>query len=79
MESLELNRMVLLDAVPTNAETWFQARAFRLAAARGVLGSSRTVIPSCDEHSLPDTALSLPPGQFVTGGEGVMVVVAEDP
>jgi hypothetical protein len=37
-ESLELNRLVLLDDVPANAETWAQARAFRLAAARGVRG-----------------------------------------
>ncbi|MFF3982341.1 hypothetical protein [Streptomyces sp. NPDC001828] len=37
-ESLALNRLVLLDDVPANAETWAQARAFRLAAARGVRG-----------------------------------------
>ncbi|WP_247465837.1 Mom family adenine methylcarbamoylation protein [Streptomyces sp. XM83C] len=37
-ESLELNRLVLLDEVPANAETWAQARVFRLAAARGVRG-----------------------------------------
>ncbi|MFD5754914.1 hypothetical protein ACFWIZ_06600 [Streptomyces sp. NPDC127044] len=41
-ESLELNRLVLLDDVPANAETWAQARVFRLASA----GSSRTAIPS---------------------------------
>jgi hypothetical protein len=34
-ESLELNRLVLLDDVPANAETWAQARMFRMAAARG--------------------------------------------
>ncbi|WP_455712009.1 Mom family adenine methylcarbamoylation protein [Streptomyces canus] len=38
VEALELNRLVLLDEVPANAETWLQARAFRLAAARGVRG-----------------------------------------
>ncbi|MFF4755231.1 Mom family adenine methylcarbamoylation protein [Streptomyces sp. NPDC002514] len=37
-ESLELNRLVLLDGVPANAETWTQACVFRLAAARGVRG-----------------------------------------
>ncbi|MEU0899803.1 hypothetical protein [Streptomyces massasporeus] len=37
-ESLELNRLVLLDEIPANAETWAQACAFRLAAARGVRG-----------------------------------------
>ena len=35
---MELNRLVLLDEVPANAETWAQACAFRLAAARGVRG-----------------------------------------
>lgn len=29
---------MLLDDVPANAETWAQARAFRLAAARGIRG-----------------------------------------
>lgn len=37
-ESLELNRLVLLDEVPANTETWFQARASRLAAAQGIRG-----------------------------------------
>lgn len=37
-ESLELARMVLLDEVPANAETWFLAHAFRLAARSGLLG-----------------------------------------
>ena len=37
-ESLELARFVLLDEVPANAETWFLARVFELAAAQGVAG-----------------------------------------
>ena len=37
-ESLELGRFVLLDAVPANAESWFLARAFELAATEGVRG-----------------------------------------
>jgi hypothetical protein len=37
-ESLELSRLVLLDEVPANAETWFLAHAFRLAARCGVRG-----------------------------------------
>ena len=37
-ESLELGRFVLADAVPSNAESWFLARAFRLAAVEGVRG-----------------------------------------
>lgn len=37
-ESLELGRFVLLDRVPANAESWFLARAFELAASDGVRG-----------------------------------------
>ena len=37
-ESLELSRLVLLDEVPANAESWFCARVFRLAAEAGVRG-----------------------------------------
>jgi hypothetical protein len=38
VESMELSRFVLLDKVPANAETWFLAQAFRLAALQGVRG-----------------------------------------
>ncbi len=37
-QSLELGRFVLLDQVPSNAETWFLARVFTLAAGEGVRG-----------------------------------------
>lgn len=37
-ESLELGRLVLLDEVPANAESWFLTRAFELAAVAGVRG-----------------------------------------
>ncbi|MEU0529172.1 hypothetical protein [Amycolatopsis tolypomycina] len=37
-ESLDLNRMVLRDSVPANGESWFAARALRLAAEHGVRG-----------------------------------------
>ncbi len=37
-ESLELSRLVLLDTVPANGESWFCARVFRLVADRGVRG-----------------------------------------
>lgn len=37
-ESLELGRLVLTDAVPANAESWFLTRVWRQAAARGVRG-----------------------------------------
>jgi hypothetical protein len=38
VESLELSRLVLLDEVPANGESWFSAAAFRLAAEHGVRG-----------------------------------------
>jgi hypothetical protein len=37
-QSLEWSRLVLVDEVPGNAESWFATRALRLAAAEGVLG-----------------------------------------
>jgi hypothetical protein len=37
-ESLDFNRLVLLDEIPANAESWFCARAFQSAAADGVRG-----------------------------------------
>lgn len=37
-QSLELNRLVLLTSVLANAETWFTARALRLAAEAGIRG-----------------------------------------
>lgn len=37
-ESRELGRLVLLDQVPANAESWFLAEAFRREAAQGVRG-----------------------------------------
>lgn len=38
MESIELSRLVLADAVPANAESWFIARCFEELAGRGVHG-----------------------------------------
>lgn len=37
-QSLELSRLVLLDEVPANAETWFVSRALKLAAGDGIRG-----------------------------------------
>jgi len=37
-EAVELGRLVLLDSVPANGETWFIARAFALLRARGYTG-----------------------------------------
>jgi hypothetical protein len=38
-EAVELGRLVLLDDVPANGESWFIARAFELLRARGYTGS----------------------------------------
>ncbi len=38
VESLELSRLILADAVPGNAESWFIARVFDEAAAAGIRG-----------------------------------------
>ena len=38
VESVELSRLVLDDTVPANGESWFIARCFEEAAARGVRG-----------------------------------------
>jgi hypothetical protein len=37
-QALELSRLVLLDEVPANAESWFVARVFAYAAGAGVRG-----------------------------------------
>lgn len=38
VECLELSRLVLLDHVPANAESFFCARAFKMAATKGIRG-----------------------------------------
>lgn len=38
VQSLELSRLVLLDSVPANGESWFVSRVFRSAATYGVRG-----------------------------------------
>lgn len=58
-ESAELGRLVLLDRVPANAESYFVARAFELAAAEGLRG----VISFSDP--LPRTTLD---GEIVMPG-----------
>lgn len=37
-EAVTCGRLVLLDAVPGNGESWFKARCFELLAARGIVG-----------------------------------------
>ncbi|MFJ6753233.1 hypothetical protein ACIQNI_34435 [Streptomyces sp. NPDC091266] len=45
-ETLELNRLVLLDRAESNAESWFCARAFTAAAQQGIRG----VVAHSDPH-----------------------------
>ncbi|MFE1476546.1 hypothetical protein ACFW6N_22190 [Streptomyces cyaneofuscatus] len=45
-ETLELNRLVLLDRAESNAESWFCARAFTAAARHGIRG----VVAHSDPH-----------------------------
>lgn len=58
-ESTELGRFVLLDEVPANAESWFLAQAFRLAAAQGIRG-----VLSCSDP-LPRRAID---GRLIVPG-----------
>lgn len=50
-EGVELGRLVLLDDVPANGESWFLARAFELLVARGFRG----VISDADPMRTVDT------------------------
>lgn len=45
-EALELNRLVLLDRIPANAESWFTSRALRIAAEHGIRGVTTFSDPS---------------------------------
>ncbi len=53
-ESLELNRLVLLDHVAANAESWFTARALRTAAECGIRGITTFSDPSELWRTAPD-------------------------
>ncbi|MBF6333485.1 hypothetical protein [Nocardia transvalensis] len=58
-QALELNRLVLLDEVPGNAESWFTARALRLAAAQGILGVIAFSDPAEIRQTLDDGSEAL--------------------
>ncbi|WP_431976026.1 hypothetical protein [Micromonospora haikouensis] len=53
-ESLELSRLVLLDEVPSNGESWFCAQAFKLARQVGVRGLVSFSDPVPRYRLLPD-------------------------
>jgi len=70
-QSLELGRLVLIDSVPANAESWFLMRAWRQAADLGIRGvvsfadplPRRRVTATVDEHGLTvDRVEVLSPG-----------------
>jgi hypothetical protein len=66
-QCLELSRLVLLDAVPANAESWFVAAALELAAARGVLG----VVMYSDPNERITPHGKVMPGHLGTAGTSV--------
>ncbi|MFD8079007.1 hypothetical protein ACFV3E_40910 [Streptomyces sp. NPDC059718] len=53
-QTLELSRLVLLDEVPANAETWFTKRALRLAAEQGIRGIVAHSDPQPRVRQTPD-------------------------
>lgn len=63
-ESRELGRLVLLDRVPANAESWFLAEAFRRQAARGTRGIVSFSDPVARVD--PDTGAQTMPGHVGT-------------
>ncbi|WP_331727419.1 hypothetical protein OG871_40395 (plasmid) [Kitasatospora sp. NBC_00374] len=71
-ESVELSRLVLLDEVPSNGESWLCAASFALAARRGVRG----VVAYSDPH--PRTRATPQGLEVVTPGHVGHVYQAQD-
>ncbi|MGV9268136.1 Mom family adenine methylcarbamoylation protein [Kitasatospora sp. NPDC003701] len=71
-ESVELSRLVLLDEVPSNGESWMCAASFALAAGRGVRG----VVAYSDPH--PRFRVTLQGREVVTPGHVGHVYAAQD-
>ncbi|MFG2845925.1 hypothetical protein ACGF12_22565 [Kitasatospora sp. NPDC048296] len=71
-ESVELSRLVLLDEVPSNGESWLCAAGFALAARRGVRG----VVAYSDPH--PRTRVTPLGTEVVTPGHVGHVYAAQD-
>ncbi len=63
-QTAEVVRLVLLDEVPFNAESWTTAQAFRIAAGHGCRGLVAFSDPAPRIH--PDTGEVLMPGHFGT-------------
>ncbi|MEV7123926.1 hypothetical protein [Kitasatospora griseola] len=71
-ESVELSRLVLLDEVPSNGESWLCAASFALAARRGVRG----VVAHSDPH--PRARVTPSGTQLLTPGHVGHVYAAQD-
>ncbi|MEW1760551.1 hypothetical protein AB0393_29065 [Streptomyces cyaneofuscatus] len=63
-ETLELNRLVLLDRAESNAESWFCARAFNAAARRGIRGVVAHSDPLPRLRRTPDGTQLISPGHI---------------
>lgn len=61
-QSLELSRMVLLDSVESNGESWACSRALALAAARGIQGVVAHADPVPRVRITPDGPIQVSPG-----------------
>lgn len=61
-ETLDLSRLILLDEVPANGESWFCARAFRLAAERGIRGLVAFSDPAAHRRITPSGIAVFSPG-----------------
>jgi hypothetical protein len=64
VESLELSRLVLLDDVAANGESWFCARAFDLAAVAGVRGVVTFADPMARYRRTPAGMQVVKPGHI---------------
>ncbi|MEV6956092.1 hypothetical protein [Streptomyces sp. NPDC051183] len=62
--SLELSRMVLLDSVESNGESWACARMMSLAAARGIQGIIAHADPVPRLRQTPDGPVQVSPGHI---------------
>lgn len=71
VESLELSRFVLADAVPANAESWMLARTFRQLREQGVRGivSFSDPMPRINQHGT--TVLAGPFGRIYQASNSI--------
>jgi hypothetical protein len=70
-ESLEWSRLVLVDEVPANGESWFARRAFRLAAAADVRGVVTFADPVARWQRTDEGLVQIKPGHVGTVYQGL--------